>query len=230
MTGSSLALQILLAIASILMLIPYYVAFRFGSQKYMSETLDLSRGNPYTRMYYSGFFISLFWYVMPFLEQPRFKLNVFSLFEAEVLLWQNGLYAIVLVALIVYFILVWGSRVVNCNLRVTKDRFLHPAALMTDGPYGKVRNPMIMGDLFCHLSFILLLGAVYTLCLYVVYICINVAIVHIENKYSVYIHFKNEYVEYAKNTPAYLNRELGLFAILYLVIIFMNICLTKWNI
>lgn len=101
---------------------------------------------------------------------------------------------------------------------------------MTDGPYGKVRNPMIMGDLFCHLSFILLLGAVYTLCLYVVYICINVAIVHIENKYSVYIHFKNEYVEYAKNTPAYLNRELGLFAILYLVIIFMNICLTKWNV
>lgn len=64
---------------------------------------------------------------------------------------------------------------------------------------------MIMGDLFCHLSFTLLLGAVYTLCLYVVYICINVAIVHIENKYSVYVHFKNEYMEYDRSTPAYLN-------------------------
>lgn len=230
MIGLSWALQILLAIVSMLMLILYYVAFRFGSHKYMTKKLDLSRSNPYTRMYYSGFFISLLWYVMPFLEQPRFKLNVFSLFEAEVILWKNGFYAIVLVALIVYFMSVWGSRVVNYNLKVTKDRFLHPAALMTNGPYGKVRNPMIMGDLFCHLSFILLLGAVYTLCLYVVYICINVAIVHIENKYSVYVHFKNEYMEYARRTPAYLNRELGLFAILYLAMIFMNICLTKWDV
>lgn len=227
MIGLSWGLQLLLAAVSVLMLIPYYVAFKFGSHKYMMNTLDLSRSNPYTRMYYSGFFISLLWYIMPFLEQPRFRLNVFSLADEEGLIWENVLYAVILVALIVYFMSVWGSRVVNHNLKVTKDRFLHPSALMTDGPYGKVRNPMIMGDLFCHLSFILLLGAIYTLCLYVVYICINVTIVHIENKYSVYVHFRDEYGEYAKRTPAYINRELGLFVILYLAMIFINICLTK---
>ena len=64
--SSSWALQILLATVSMLMPISYYVTFRFGSWKYMFETLDLSRGNPYTRMYYSVFFILLLWYVMPF--------------------------------------------------------------------------------------------------------------------------------------------------------------------
>lgn len=47
-----------------------------------------------------------------------------------------------------------------------------------------------------------------------------------ENKYSLCIHFKKEYEEYAKKTPAYMNQELWLFAIFYLVIIVTNICLT----
>ena len=50
--------------------------------------------------------------------------------------------------------------------------------------------------------------------------------VYIENKYSLCIHFKKEYEEYAKKTPAYMNQELWLFAIFYLVIIVTNICLT----
>ena len=37
---------------------------------------------------------------------------------------------------------------------------------------------------------------------------------------------KKEYEEYAKKTPAYMNQELWLFAIFYLVIIVTNICLT----
>ena len=65
-----------------------------------------------------------------------------------------------------------------------------------------------------------------TLCLYIIYICINLVIVYIENKYSLCIHFKKEYEEYAKKTPAYMNQELWLFAIFYLVIIVTNICLT----
>ena len=168
-------------------------------------------------MYYSGFFISILWYIMPFLNQPRFKLNIFSLFDIKVILLENVLYNIILIALIGYFMSVWGTKVVNCNLQATKDRFLHPSKLITEGPYKKVRNPMIMGDLFCHLSFILLLGAIHTLCLYIIYICINLVIVYIENKYSLCIHFKKEYEEYAKKTPAYMNQELWLFAIFYLV-------------
>lgn len=84
---------------------------------------------------------------------------------------------------------------------------------------------MIMGDLFCHLSFILLLGAIHTLCLYIIYICINLVIVYIENKYSLCIHFKKEYEEYAKNSSLY---ESGIMAVcyFYLVIIVTNICLT----
>mgnify|MGYP003549025528 CR=1 FL=1 len=35
-----------------------------------------------------------------------------------------------------------------------------------------------------------------------------------------------KYEEYAKKTPAYMNQELWLFAIFYLVIIVTNICLT----
>ena len=37
---------------------------------------------------------------------------------------------------------------------------------------------------------------------------------------------EKEYEEYAKKTPAYMNQELWLFAIFYLVIIVTNICLT----
>ena len=214
----SWATQIILAIISFLWLIPYYIAFKVGNRKYMSKTLDLSCNNRYTLMYYSGFFISILWYIMPFLNQPRFKLNIFSLFDIKVILLENVLYNIILIALIGYFMSVWGTKVVNCNLQATKDRFLHPSKLITEGPYKKVRNPMIMGDLFCHLSFILLLGAIHTLCLYIIYICINLVIVYIENKYSLCIHFKKEYEEYAKKTPAYMNQELWLFAIFYLVI------------
>ena len=169
----SWATQIILAIISFLWLIPYYIAFKVGNRKYMSKTLDLSCNNRYTLMYYSGFFISILWYIMPFLNQPRFKLNIFSLFDIKVILLENVLYNIILIALIGYFMSVWGTKVVNCNLQATKDRFLHPSKLITEGPYKKVRNPMIMGDLFCHLSFILLLGAIHTLCLYIIYICIN---------------------------------------------------------
>ncbi|MCS2560114.1 hypothetical protein NXY46_01920 [Bacteroides ovatus] len=111
---------------------------------------------------------------------------------------------------------VWGTKVVNCNLQATKDRFLHPSKLITEGPYKKVRNPMIMGDLFCHLSFILLLGAIHTLCLYIIYICINLVIVYIENKYSLCIHFKKEYEEYAKkNSSLY---ESGIMAVCYFLL------------
>ena len=180
----SWATQIILAIISFLWLIPYYIAFKVGNRKYMSKTLDLSCNNRYTLMYYSGFFISILWYIMPFLNQPRFKLNIFSLFDIKVILLENVLYNIILIALIGYFMSVWGTKVVNCNLQATKDRFLHPSKLITEGPYKKVRNPMIMGDLFCHLSFILLLGAIHTLCLYIIYRCINLVIVYIENKYS----------------------------------------------
>ena len=183
----SWATQIILAIISFLWLIPYYIAFKVGNRKYMSKTLDLSCNNRYTLMYYSGFFISILWYIMPFLNQPRFKLNIFSLFDIKVILLENVLYNIILIALIGYFMSVWGTKVVNCNLQATKDRFLHPSKLITEGPYKKVRNPMIMGDLFCHLSFILLLGAIHTLCLYIIYICINLVIVYIENKYSLCI-------------------------------------------
>ena len=41
-----------------------------------------------------------------------------------------------------------------------------------------------------------------------------------------YERFKALYEEYAKKTPAYMNQELWLFAIFYLVIIVTNICLT----
>ena len=127
----SWATQIILAIISFLWLIPYYIAFKVGNRKYMSKTLDLSCNNRYTLMYYSGFFISILWYIMPFLNQPRFKLNIFSLFDIKVILLENVLYNIILIALIGYFMSVWGTKVVNCNLQATKDRFLHPSKLIT---------------------------------------------------------------------------------------------------
>ncbi len=219
-------LQILMVFASIMMLIPYYIAFREGCRRYMANELDLSVNNKYTFMYYSGFFISLIWYVMPFLKQPRLTLNLFSLFEAKEIVLGNVIYAIILLAFMGYFMSVWGTKVVNYNLRATRDRFLHPSELVTYGPYAKVRNPMIMGDLFSHISFVLLTGAIYTLCIYIIYIGINMIIVQIENRYSVYVHFRGEYDEYAKHTPAYMNRELWLWAILYITIILVNVFLT----
>lgn len=222
MMNQALFLQILMAFASIMMLIPYYVAFRVGSRRYIANELSLSGNNRYAFMYYSGFFISLIWFVMPFLDQPRLALNLFSLFEAKEHVWGNIVYVVMLLGFIVYFMSVWGTKVMDYNLRATKDRFLHPSELVTCGPYAKVRNPMIMGDLFNHLSFVLLTGAVYTLYLYVIYIIIDIIIVEIENRYSVYVHFKKEYDEYAKHTPAYMNRELWLWTILYIAIIVYN--------
>lgn len=222
MMNQALFLQILMAFASIMMLIPYYMSFKEGCRRYMASELKLSGNNKYTFMYYSGFFISLIWFVMPFMEQPRMALNVFALFEATENVWGNAIYVVMLLVFMVYFMSVWGTKVMNYNLRATKDRFLHPSELVTYGPYAKVRNPMIMGDLFNHLSLVLLTGAVYTLCLYVVYIIIDIVIVEIENRYSVYVHFKKEYDEYAKRTPAYMNRELWLWTILYIAIIGVN--------
>lgn len=148
----SWATQIILAIISFLWLIPYYIAFKVGNRKYMSKTLDLSCNNRYTLMYYSGFFISILWYIMPFLNQPRFKLNIFSLFDIKVILLENVLYNIILIALIGYFMSVWGTKVVNCNCKQPKIGFAS-FKVNNGGPYKKVRNPMIMGDLFCQFMF-----------------------------------------------------------------------------
>jgi len=223
---SSWLIQACLATASLLMLIPYYVAFKGGHEQYMADKLDMAGNSKYKSMYYSGFLISMIWYVMPFLEQPRLRLNIFSLFSNKELLIENSIYCMAFIAFILYFMFAWGTVVVKRNLSATKDRFLHPSELITDGPYAKVRNPMIIGDLFGHLGFILLLGGIHTLCFYIIYICINVAIVYIENKYSICVHFKDEYAEYAKRTPAFMNRELWIFALVYFVLIIINIVLT----
>ena len=72
---------------------------------------------------------------------------------------------------------VWGTKVVNCNLQATKDWFLHPSKVNNGRSlYKKVRNPDDNGDLFCHLSFILLFEP-YIHYVYITYICINLVII-----------------------------------------------------
>lgn len=73
----SWATQIILAIISFLWLIPYYIAFKVGNRKYMSKTLDLSCNNRYTLMYYSGFFISILWYIYALLKSTSLQTKHF---------------------------------------------------------------------------------------------------------------------------------------------------------
>lgn len=229
MITNSMMLQLLLAIISACWLIPYFIAFKNGSKKISTTKKNLSHNSIYTWMYYSGFFISLIWYIMPLLPQFRLQFNIQKLFVYEHTL-ANSLYCVVCFILMCYFFYVWGVKVVNWNLKATKDRFLYPSNLITDGPYGKVRNPMIIGDLFGHLSFILLTGALYTLYLYIIYIIIDMTIVYIENRYSIYPFFEKDFRKYSEKVPAYLNRKLFFIMIFFIVIILLNVYITYVNV
>lgn len=88
------------------------------------------------------------------------------------------------------------------------DAFNHEVAprtdsLMTDGPYGVCRNPMLLGVFIYHIGVLIALLSIGALIVFIIEILImNVQVKKEEQRLKA--DFENDYVEYVKNSNRFL--------------------------
>ena len=197
-------LQITLVVISLTGLWVYYYAFNTG---YNNNKQGIESSVP-QRLYYASTYPALIWYVLPFVRQPRIH-GVYDLIGGNFNLLSS-----------IYVFITLGV------FKATKNTFYAPKKLLTDGIYGRVRHPMIIGDILCHFSLILFMGSFYTLCLFPIYILIDLYMIKVQVKFSLMPYFREELLAYKKTTPSLLDRRLTLVLCLLLLLLFINILLS----
>lgn len=165
-------------------------------------------------LYVLGILASFAWYAMPFLPQPRFPgLLDLTARPVDATVWIGAAtQAFGLYAGIRYFTYTW--RTTTLNLSVTGRNFFAPDRLLTTGVYGRVRHPMLMGDVVAHMGIALALGGALTVALFPIYYLINESFAEIQERLVLLPKFGDEYRDYARKVPRMMSRPLGLaFAI-----------------
>ena len=161
-------------------------------------------------LYVLGILASFAWYAMPFLPQPRFP-GLLDLMArpGEMNVWIGaatqmfGLYAGIR-----YFSYTLSSTILN--LSVTSRNFFAPERLLTTGVYGKVRHPMLMGDVVAHMGIALATGGALTVALFPIYYLINETFVEIQERFVLLPKFGDAYRDYSRQVPRMMSRPLGL--------------------
>jgi protein-S-isoprenylcysteine O-methyltransferase Ste14 len=206
---AGLYLQLLLIVFSIFGLVGYFYSYKIG-KKY--ETIA---GSESIRKWCKFFFIfgastCYIWIAMSFVHQPRFPGIVEALTgrKVSVIGLLSSLYGLLLLIIFGYRVLV----ATGMNWKVTLDNYdyLKPQRLLTSGPYGIVRHPMVISTFFVVFSVALTMGAYYTLMLMPIYFILNDALNWIQKKYVLEVEFAEEYGHYKKTTPRILNWWLSL--------------------
>lgn len=213
-------LQITLVVISLTGLWVYYYAFNTG---YNNNKQGIESSVP-QRLYYASTYPALIWYVLPFVRQPRIH-GVYDLIGGNFNL-LSSIYVFITLGVFLYFFIFWGNKSVSQNFKATKNTFYAPKKLLTDGIYGRVRHPVIIGDILCHFSLILFMGSFYTLCLFPIYILIDLYMIKVQVKFSLMPYFREELLAYKKTTPSLLDRRLTLVLCLLLLLLFINILLS----
>lgn len=195
-------LQWIFVAMSLLFLASYFAGYAIAHRRDESATFTLPG---YLCLVGSG--ASLSWFVMPLLPQPRMP-GILDLIQG----WDVSYVALATQAYGL-FIGVWFFRFTvqstKSNWSVTYHRFFAPDRLLTDGRYGIVRHPMLIGDFLCHAGIAVALGAIYTTLLIVIYYVIVEVFIEIQERYVLYPKFGDEYRAYAKQTPRSWNRALA---------------------
>ena len=212
-----IALQLTLVIISLTGLWVYYYAFKTG---YNNHKQGIKSSVP-KKLYYASTYPALIWYVLPFVKQPRIH-GIYDWIDGDFNI-PSSVYIIITLSVFVYFFIFWGNKSVSKNFTATKESFYAPKKLLTDGIYGRVRHPMIIGDILCHFSLILFTGSIYTLCVFPIYILIDLYMIKVQVKFSLMPYFRKELLAYRKTTSSLLDRRLTLVLCLLLLLLFANI-------
>ncbi len=104
------------------------------------------------------------------------------------------------------WLLMWTVRLFVILGRGTLAPWDPTAALVTQGPYGYVRNPMLSGVLFMILAEAILLGSWKVLGWFVVFGLINTIYFRLSEEPGLVKRFGNEYVAYRANVPMWIPR------------------------
>lgn len=194
-------LQVCMAAASLFAIRRYAVYLR-------AELAARERGKPSREMpkplqVLLGVSIVYFWYVMPFLPQPL--LGNFSAAAPDLLphttvrwvQWGMGL-SLGMAGTVLYV------RLTRANLAVTAQDYCRPAVLLTDGPYSKIRHPIVATRFVAVAGVVLFTGAAYTAMLLPV-LALELALsAHIEEKEVLIPVFRKEYRAYQGKVPGFL--------------------------
>jgi len=151
-------------------------------------------------LYWISLLTSLIWYVMPFLPQPRFPSLPEGIEQTSAIGLAVGLIGLAMA--LVYG--VQALRTVRSNQTATgagmRD-FLTPSTLLTDGPYGRVRHPMFLGDFLAHLGVSLATGALFTTLLLPLYFAISAGFNLAEERWVLRPRFGQTFQEYQAAVP-----------------------------
>lgn len=151
-------------------------------------------------LYWISLLTSVIWYVMPFLPQPRFPSLLEGIEQTSAIGLAVGLIGLAMA--LVYG--VQALRTVRSNQTATgagmRD-FLTPSTLLTDGPYGRVRHPMFLGDFLAHLGVSLATGALFTTLLLPLYFAISAGFNLAEERWVLRPRFGQTFQEYQAAVP-----------------------------
>lgn len=151
-------------------------------------------------LYWISLLTSVIWYVMPFLPQPRFPSLPDGIEQTSAVGLAVGLAGIALAL----FYGVQALRTVGSNQTATgagmRD-FLTPSTLLTDGPYGRIRHPMFLGDFLAHLGVCLATGALFSTPLLPLYFAISAGFNLAEERWVLRPRFGQTYQNYRAAVP-----------------------------
>lgn len=163
-----------------------------------------------TVLYWTSLLPSVCWYVIPFLEQPRFPSLREGIATGNLLHLATG--AIGLATCLVYGCL--AMKVVHENGKATGDvmvDFLQPSTLLSAGHYGRVRHPMFLFDFMTHAGLAVCCGALAGALLLPIYFAMSALICHAEEKWVLEPRFGERFIRYRTAVPGYMTtREAGM--------------------
>jgi protein-S-isoprenylcysteine O-methyltransferase Ste14 len=197
---------------SLVALFSYYLGYLIASRQNAEGTFTLPG---YLCLF--GGLASLAWLVMPFLPQPRLP-GIIGFLKGEPVspvAIATQLYGFIVGA----WFFAFTARSTRSNWSVTYHKFFAPERLITDGQYGVVRHPMLIGDFLCHAGIAIAAGGIFTIALIAVYYVIAEAFIEIQERYVLYPKFKDEYREYTRRTPRSWSKGLAATAIVGIALV-----------
>lgn len=197
---------------SLVALLGYFAGYVIASRRNAESTFTLPG-----YLCLVGIAASLAWLVMPFLPQPRLP-GIVDLAKGGAvspIALVTQLYGAVVGA----WFFMFTVRSTRSNWSVTYHRFFAPERLLTDGQYGVVRHPMLIGDFLSHAGIAVAAGGVFTIVLIVIYYAIAEAFIEIQERYVLRPKFKDEYAAYARRTPRSWSKGLAAVALVGIALV-----------
>jgi len=192
---------------SLVGVLSYYIGYVIAYRSQIKHTFSIAG-----YFCFFGASASISWLILPFFPQPRF--GIFSGGDVSIIGIATQIYGILLFIWFANF----TFRAKKSNLSATYDRFFAPKHLITDGKYGIIRHPMLIGDCLAHAGLSLATGSIYTSICFPIYYIIAEIFIEIQERYVLFPHFKADYRSYSKSVPRSWSKNNILFPFIAIIL------------